>query len=145
VPLVKIYADTSFLLALYSPDSNSTAAAQTMRASAGEIYVTVLGELELAHAMRLRVFRKELSESQVQSSLDDFGKDMRTGILQLRPLPEQVFERADYLSREATVRHGARTAELLHVAAAIELGVDGLYSFDQRQLDLARGCGLTTN
>jgi len=142
---MKIYADTSFLLALYSPDANSAAAAQTMRSSAGEIYVTVLGELEVVNAMRLRVFRKELSESQVQSSLDDFGKDMRTGILQLRPLPAQVFERADYLSREATARRGARTAELLHLAAAIELGVDGLYSFDRRQLDLARGLGLTTN
>jgi predicted nucleic acid-binding protein len=142
---MKIYADTSFLLALYSPDANSVAAAQTIRAFACEIYVTVLGELEVVTAMRLRVFRKELSEFQVQSSLDDFGKDMQTGILQLRPLPEQVFERADSISREATVRHGTRTADLLHVAAAIELGVDGLYSFDQRQLDLARSFGLTTN
>lgn len=142
---MRIYADTSFLLALYSPDANSVAAAQTMRASAGEIYVTALGELEVVNAMRLRVFRKELSESQVQSSLDDFGKDMQTGILQLRSLPEQVFERADSLSRETTARRGARTAELLHLAAAIELGVDGLYSFDQRQLDFARGLGLTTN
>lgn len=142
---MKIYADPSFLLALYSPDANSAAAAQTMRTAGDEIYLTVFGELEVVNVMWLRVFRKELSESQVQSSLHDFGKDVRTGILQLRPLPEQVFERADSLSPQATARHGARTAELLHLAAAIELGVDGLYSFDQHQLDLARGLGLRTN
>ena len=113
-----------------------------MRASAGERYVTVFGELEVVNAMQLRVFRKELSGSQVQSSLTDFEKDLRNGILLLRPLPEQVFERAGQLSRQTTARLGTRTAGLLHVAAALELTVDCLYSFDQQQRKLARAVGL---
>jgi predicted nucleic acid-binding protein len=112
---LKIYADASFLISLYSLDANSAAAGQTMRTSDGERYVTVFGELELVNALQLRVFRKKLSESQIQSSLGDFENDMRDGILLLRPLPEQVFEGAGELSRQTTPRLGTRTADLLHV------------------------------
>ncbi len=142
---MKIYADTSFLISLYSLDANSAAAGQTMRASRADHYITVLGELEVANALELRVFRKELSASQVQSSLNDFEKDTRDGVLLLRPLPEQVFERARRLSRQTTARLGTRTADLLHVAAALELAVDYLYSFDRQQRKLARVVGLKLN
>jgi hypothetical protein len=116
-----------------------------MRASDGEHYVTVFGELEVVNALQLRVFRKELSESQIKSSLGDFEKDMRDGILLLRPLPDRVFERAGELSRQTTARLGTATADLLHVAAALELAADYLYSFDHQQKKLARAVGLKTN
>jgi predicted nucleic acid-binding protein len=116
-----------------------------MRASTGERYITVFGQLEVVNALELRVFRRELSTSQAQSSLNDFEKDMRDGILLLRPLPEQVFERACQLSRQTTGRLGTRTADLLHVAAALELDADYLYSFDQQQRKLARSVGLKLN
>jgi predicted nucleic acid-binding protein len=142
---LKIYADASFLISLYSPDANSAIAGQTMRASSGERYVTVFGELEVVNALHLRVFRKELSEPHVHSALSEFEKDMREGILLLRPLPEQVFERAGQLSRQTTVRLGTRTADLLHVAAALELAAEYLYSFDRPQRKLARAVGLKVN
>jgi predicted nucleic acid-binding protein len=81
---LKIYADTSFLISLYTPDANSAVAGQGMRASGGERYVTVFGELEVVNAIHLQVFRKELSVSQMQASLSDFEKDMRAGIFLLR-------------------------------------------------------------
>ena len=99
-------------------------------ASSGERYITVFGELEVVNALHLRVFRKELSGSQVQSSLSDFEKDMRDGIFLLRPLPKQVFEQAGDLSRATTACLGIRAVDLLHVAAALELAADYLYSFD---------------
>jgi predicted nucleic acid-binding protein len=142
---LKIYADASFLISLYSPDANSAIAAQTMRASDGEHYVTVFGELEVVNALHLRVYRKELSASQVHSSLGEFDKDVRDGILLLRPLPERVLERASQLARQTTARLGTRTADLLHVAAALELAADKLYSFDQQQRRLARAVGLKVN
>lgn len=142
---MKVYADTSFLISLYTLHANSAVAGQTMRASTGERYVTVFGELEVINALELRVFRKELSPSQVQSSLNDFEQDMRDGILLLRPLSEQVFEQARHLSRQTTGRLGTRTADFLHVAAALELRADYLYSFDLQQRELARGVGLKVN
>jgi len=142
---LKIYADPSFLVSLYSPDANSAAAARTMQASTGDRFVTTFGELEVVNALGLRVFRKEVSAAQAQSSLIDFEKDLRDGILQLRGLPEPVFERARQLSRQTTAKLGTRTADLLHVAAALELGVDCLYSFDQQQRKLAQTVRLKLN
>jgi len=70
-------------------------------------------------------------------SLSDFEKDMRDGTFLLRPLPDQVFERAGQLSHRATARLGTLSADLLHVAASFELAADSLYSFDQYQRKLA--------
>jgi predicted nucleic acid-binding protein len=142
---LKIYADTSFLVSLYSPDANSVAAARTMQASSGDRFVSVFSELEVVNAMGLRVFRKEVSTTQAQSSLHDFEKDLRAGLFQLRPLPEQVFERALQLSRQTTPKLGARTADFLHVAMALELSTDYLYTFDQQQRKLAQTVRLKLN
>ena len=142
---MKAYADTSFLISLYSPDANSAAAVGTMQLSSAEHFITVFGELEVVNALQLRVFRKELSHAQADASLKDFEKDLADGIFQLRPLSDQVFERARRLSRQTTARLGTRTADLLHVAAALELGVDCLYTFDQQQRKLAHAVKLKLN
>ena len=142
---MRIYTDSSFLVSLYSLDINSSVAAQTMQNSSGERFITVLGELEVRNAFELRVFRKELSVQQVRTSLRDFENDVGNGILLLRPLSEQMFERARELSRQTSARLGTRTADLLHVAAAMELDADYLYSFDQQQRKLARTQGLKLN
>ena len=142
---MNIYADSSFLVSLYSLDSNSATAAEAMRSAPAHCSLTVFGELEVVNALQLRLFRKELSPSQVQSALKYFEDDIGAGILQLVSLPEQVFERALQMSRRSTSRLGTRTADLLHVAAALELRADYLYSFDQQQRKLAKAVGLKLN
>jgi predicted nucleic acid-binding protein len=142
---LKIYVDTSFLISLYSPDSNSAAAAGTMRLSRGDHHITVLGELEVGNALLLRVFRKELSAAQVQTALKDFENDVSREVFQLRPLSDEVFVRARKLSQQTTARLGTRTADLLHVAAALELAADYLYSFDRQQRKLAKAVRLKVN
>ena len=134
---MKAYVDTSLLVSLYSPDANTAAAVETMQASAERV-LTPFGELEAVNAFGLRVFRKEISVAQAQASLDHFRNDLRDGVLQLRPLPEHCFERALELSRQTTARLGTRTADILHVAAALELEVDSFYSFDLQQRKLAK-------
>jgi predicted nucleic acid-binding protein len=140
-----IYLDASFLVSLYSPDINFGAAVRVMQASEGDRVITTLGALEVVNALGLRVFRKDVSPSQAQASLDDFEKDLRDRLLRLRPLPERVFDRARELSRQTTARLGTRTADLLHVAAALELGADSLCSFDKQQRKLARAVHLKVN
>ena len=142
---MRIYADSSFLVSLYSADSNWAAASSTMEVSSGECFVTTLGELEVVNAFGLRVFRKEVSAAQAQESVIDFEKDLRDGALQLRGVSDGIFERARQLSRQTTSKFGTRTADLLHVAAALELGTDYLYSFDQQQRKLARTVHLKLN
>ena len=142
---MKVYADPSFILSLYSPDANSATAARTMQASSGDRFVTTFGELEVVNAMGLRIFRKEVSPAQAQSSLIEFEKDLRDGVFQLRGLTDQVLERAHQLSRQTTAKLGTRTADLLHLAAALELGVDCLYSFDLHQRKLAQTLRIKLN
>lgn len=140
-----IYVDTSFLVSLYSPDANSPPAARTMKESTGDRWVTTFGELELTNALELRVFRKEVTAAQARTSLNDFEQDLRTGVFQLRPLSDQVFEAARQLARQTTARLGTRTADLLHVAAAVELQAEYFYSFDQQQRKLAQAVRLKLN
>jgi predicted nucleic acid-binding protein len=142
---LKVYADPSFIVSLYSPDVNSAAAALTMQASSTERFVTTFGELEVVNAMGLRIFRKEVTPAQAQASLREFEKDLRDGVFHLRGLADSVLERARELSRQTTAKLGTRTADLLHVAAALELGVDRLYTFDHRQRKLAQSLRLKLN
>lgn len=135
---MRIYLDTSFLVSLYSPDANSPAAAQVMQGSKGEHILTPLVELELNNALQLRIFRKELSNAQVKSALQVFESDLQNRLFHLIAFPEQTFERALKLSMQTTATLGTRTADLLHVAAALELNADCLYSFDQQQRKLAQ-------
>jgi hypothetical protein len=80
----------------------------------------------MVNATGLRVFRKEVSPAQAQFSLIQFEKDLRDGVLQLRTLTDAILTRAQELSRQTTAKLGTRTADLLHVAATLELGVDCL-------------------
>jgi predicted nucleic acid-binding protein len=142
---LRIYVDTSFLISLYSLDVNSPAAARTMQASRGDHLVSTLAELEAANALQLRIFRKEVSAAQAHSSGAAFEKDLLDGVFHLQPLTEQAFEKARQLSRQNTARLGARTADLLHVAAALDLRADYLYTFDQQQRKLAQTVGMKVN
>jgi predicted nucleic acid-binding protein len=142
---LSIYVDTSFLVSLYSLDVNSGLAVQTMHSAGSKVLITTLGELEAINAMGLRVFRKEITAAEAQASLDDFEHDLRDGIFQLKALPEGVYGRARQLSRQTTSRLGTRTADLLHVAAALELGSERFYSFDRQQRKLAQALKLKLN
>lgn len=142
---MKTYVDTSFLISLYSIDANSGAALQTMARSVGDHVISTLGELEAVNALELRVFRREITRTQAQASWDALASDLRNGVFQLRSLPDQAFDRAQALSRQTTAQTEVRTADLLHVAAALELGAERLYSFDQQQRKLAQAVGLKLN
>ena len=141
---MKVYADPSFIVSLYSPDANSAAASHIMQALPADRFVTTFGELEVVNAMGLRVFRKEVSPAQAHSSLIEFEKDLRDGIFQIRELTDAILGRAHQLSRQ-TAKLGTRTADLLHVAAALELGADSLYTFDLHQRKLAQTLRLKLN
>ena len=140
-----IYADASFLVSLYGPDTNSAAAARAMRTAKQPAVLTILGELEVVNAFGLRVYRNEASAMEARVSLENFNKDLREGALRLRPLPELVLERARHLSEQTTARLGTGATDLLHVAAALEMGAEFLYSFDKQQRKLAQAVRLKVN
>ncbi|MGA8526914.1 MAG: hypothetical protein WB629_12585, partial [Candidatus Sulfotelmatobacter sp.] len=113
--------------------------------SSEDCFLTTFGELEVVNAMGLRIFRREVSAAQAQSALSEFEKDLRDGLFRLRALTDPILERALQLSRQTTAKLGTRSADLLHVAAALDLGVDFLYSFDLQQRKLAQALRLKLN
>ena len=70
---------------------------------------------------------------------------MQSGAYLVRPLPENSFIRAKGLAQKVTPNIGVRAADLLHIAAALELGAKSLYTFDQKQHQAALAVGLRVN
>jgi hypothetical protein len=77
------FADSSFLVSLYVADVNSSAAASTMVQLAVAVLLTSLGELELEHAIQLRVFRKQIGASD-QRAHAAFRADTEARILAIK-------------------------------------------------------------
>lgn len=106
------------------------------------VVLTSLSELELATAVYLRVFRKELLPREAHAALELFSADVAEGVFEVRPLSSAVFERAKVIARTHTQRLGVRTIDVLHVAAALALQADSFITFDQKQGRWARAEGL---
>jgi predicted nucleic acid-binding protein len=140
-----IYLDTSFVISLYTKDSNSVAAARALQATRRPLIMSSLTELETTNALGLRVFRKEISKFEAAQSLRAFDEDLPRGGFLRNAIPESAFQRSRELSLQTTAQMGVRTADLLHVAAAIELGASGLFTFDLQQRKLCSHVGLTPN
>jgi len=140
-----IYVDTSVLVSLFCPDANTVAAASLVSRARDEMVMTSLGEVETVNALGLRVFRKEITKRQAASSLGLFEADVRTGVFGFREMPQGAYLRARDLSLRTTPQLGTRTADLLHVAAALELGAARFFSFDRNQRKAAEAAGLKVN
>ena len=138
------YADTSFLVSLYTPDANSEAAFALFVKGQDLFVLTPFGEAEFVNAIGLRVFRKEISPAQADRSLTDFQRDVDDGAFGvIRSVSASSYERALLLSRHHTRQLGTRGMDVIHVAIAIEEGAEVFYTFDRLQKKLADRAGLT--
>ncbi|MGO8790754.1 MAG: type II toxin-antitoxin system VapC family toxin [Terriglobia bacterium] len=136
------YADTSFLVSLYVLDGNSALAAAQMKRVALPLSLSPLGEIEIANAFQLRLFRKELDHSKVKAAQKLFREDVANGVIALRPLPPAAFDEARRLAEKHTRRLGTRSLDVLHVASALVLRAETFYTFDEKQRKLAKAEGL---
>ena len=139
------YADTSFLLSFVGQDRN-TGAAQAYLAAvtmAPDIPLTLFGALEFNNAARALVFRGKLDAAGLRRMQARVVQCLASGILRRTPLAAyRHYEEGEMLSAALTARDGARTLDVLHVAAARVLGADEFLSFDLRQGQFAAKCGL---
>lgn len=138
------YADTSFLVSLYTPDANSYRAAELMR-SKSVILLTPFGELELLNALELRAFRRELSRREVQRARRTFEADRDGRVFSLQPMLPRIYEMAGSISRRHTFRLGVRALHILHVASALVLKAERFCTFDERQRNFALAEGLKSD
>jgi len=140
-----IYLDTSVLFSLYFRDSNSSLARSQVANATAPLVITPMCEVEAINAFGQRVFRREMTAANMAIAVRDLQTDIRSGVFDLRPLTEPAFARAKALAQTVTPSVGVRAIDLLHVAAALELGASRLYSFDVRQRQAAKAVGLKMN
>lgn len=137
------YADTGFLCSLYAPDAHTARVIARMRRQALPLPFTWLHRLELRNALRLRVFRREITRAQRDASINALLADLAAAVLAAAaPALTDLLTEAERLSALHSEKLGTRSLDILHVAAALVLGQRTFLSFDQRQRALARAAGL---
>ncbi|MBI5821652.1 MAG: type II toxin-antitoxin system VapC family toxin [Verrucomicrobia bacterium] len=139
------YADTGLLCSLYAPDAHSRQAVARMARQALPLPMTWLHQLEFRNALRLRVFRGEITPAQRDASLNAMLADLAAGVLAATSPPlAEVTTEAERLSAMHSETLGTRSLDILHVSAAVVLGAAEFLTFDQRQIALAKAAGLKT-
>jgi predicted nucleic acid-binding protein len=140
---VKTYFDTSLLLATYLPEPSTDAALSILHATPAPVPLSHLLELELRTAIRVKHGRGEASAGTMRGALQALESDLAKGLLARPDYDlETVYLRAEAISAKHAVATLARTADLWHVASALEAGCTAFASFDERQRQAAELCGL---
>ena len=137
------YFDTSFVLKTYIQEPQTPEAIAIIRADATPLPFSHILEIELRTAIRNQQGRGEITEATMRSALQTVESDFASGVL-ARPdyELEAVYKRAEKLSAKHAAATLARSADILHVAAALEAGCTAFASFDERQRKIAALAGL---
>lgn len=139
------YADTGLLCSLYAPDAHSRRAVARMARQPLPLPMTWLHQLEFRNALRLRVFRGEITPAQRDASLNAMLADLAAGVMAAAAPPlAEVMTEAERLSALHSETLGTRSLDILHVSSAIVLGAAEFLTFDHRQTALAKAAGLKT-
>lgn len=140
---MRIYFDTALLVKSYVEETNSPLADTLLKTATLPISFTELHGLEVRTALRLKHFRGELSTVELTGTLQCLEEDFAAGLLAKPELDlGAMFHQAEVLSARHVGETGARSLDILHVAAALELGVEAFASLDERQRAVAHRAGL---
>jgi hypothetical protein len=105
--------------------------------------LTWLHHLEFRNALRLRIFRNEISTKQRDASLELLLTDLASGVfMPISPALDAITVEAERLSAAHVEKLGTRSLDILHVAMAIIVGTSEFITTDKRQASLARTAGI---
>jgi predicted nucleic acid-binding protein len=138
------YADTSFLVSLYFTDVHSSDARLAAARMKQPLAFTPLHRLELRNALNFAINRSRIDAAQRDALWLTVEADLVDGFLvDVTPSTGAVFRHAGQSSDTHTPLHALRSLDLLHIAAAHELGAAFFFIFDQRQRLAATAEGLS--
>ncbi len=141
---MRVYADTSFLVKLLTHESGTEAAvAEYRRLGRPPLFFLPLHGLEVTNAIRQRAFHRRHTDSAIERSSIRREREAALALLEkyfsrrafidATVDMEVVIARARQLSEKHTERIGCRGFDLLHVAAAVELGCNTFLTTDRVQ------------
>jgi len=139
---LKGYCDSSFLTSLYMPDSNASSAVSQFESAGAPLGITELCRVEFTNALQLRIFRNQMTPAQARGASLALDDDVAGGLLTLHAFPAAAWEEARRISLAHTPTIGARSLDILQIAAALTLGAPVFLTFDRVQRKLAAAVGL---
>ncbi len=140
---MRSYVDTGVLVKSFVLEGNSEIAIKLMERSGDPIIHSHLHAIEIPNAIHLKFFRGEITKTQEKASLDLYATDLKEGRLVFPSYDlKAVFSLSSELAAKFSPELGTRSMDILHVAAAIEIGCLKFISFDHRQQKLAALSGL---
>lgn len=138
------YFDSSVIVASYVQEPRSRKARKALSAVVSAPFTPLL-DLEVRTVLRRMAGSGRLTSSESESVLSLVDDDVAAGRLWKVPLDlYATVERAESLSARHAQRFLSRSLDLLHVAAALELGCPNFVTLDTRQARLAVASGLKT-
>ena len=137
------YADTSFLVRAYTPHADSWRVLAWLQRAREPLPLTPLHRHELRNAIRLRVFRGEITPEQRKLAFQEIESDLADNILVHAAIPwTDTFRECENLAASHTETLGVRSFDLLHVGLALALKTTEFLTLDARQAVLAEAAGL---
>lgn len=137
------YFDSAIIIKLYVQELNSAYAISLVSNYPAPAPLTTWQALEVKTAIRLKAFRKEISPIEMARSITAFEQDIAASRwLQPNYTATAVEQKAEELSASHAAILGCRTLDIIHVAAAVVIGVRDFVTFDNRQAALAKLSGL---
>ena len=137
-----IYLDTSALVKLYLLEEGSAWVQQLIASQQDPLPVWELQEMELLNALRLKVFRGEITASDAERQVVLFEERKARGQYYFPELDRAGFLTTFHRLSAHTPELGCRTLDIMHVACALLLAPECFVSFDGRQCELAERAGL---
>jgi hypothetical protein len=130
---------------MYIKDVNSPAALGYLKQNKSALYTSTLTELEFFNAAERRLGRKQLIRSEVDQAYASFESDVGNGVLRVIEVEPAVWIETRRLILRHTASVGCRTADIIHLAAAVVMQADKILTFDLRQRALASRLKLKIN
>ena len=138
------YFDSAIIVKLYVQEATSPDAIRLAGAYAAPYVLTQWQALEVKNAIRLKTFRAEITAAEMNQSIAAFEQDIGAGRWHRPAYTTAAIElKADELSAGHSATLGCRTLDIIHVAAALVLGIKEFVTLDVRQGALAKKAGLT--
>jgi len=138
-----IYADTSFLVAIYLPEEGSKRVVKWMESARVSLPFTPLHRHEFRTGARQRVFRREMTAEKLKEAFAEMELDLDQDILRHQPIPwTDAFREAERFSISRGTELALRSLDLLHVGIALALKAEHFLTLDSRQEAVAQEAGL---
>jgi predicted nucleic acid-binding protein len=144
-----IYPDTSFLCALYVPQSTSTRAIVYTGSLSDPLESTSLLFFEFRQSIQFQVYRHFKDRNRgyplavAQAAAAALQSDVKVGFYRHAAVDwAGVHQIGERLAPQHTIKGGYRSFDIFHIATALHLGATEFLTFDRNQKKLAKAEGL---